>query len=150
MSTQLENSSVDRSRASRLDLLRRWMLACLGVVCVGVGAIGAVVPGLPTTIFLMAACYLFAKSCPRLETLLVQNRFFAPFHQYLDGTATLPWSTRAVTLIVMWVCILISTWMLWVSAHAPFLVVLLIPVAGVVGSYFIANGNRSRLRTEKM
>ena len=41
--------------------------ATLGLVCVGLGLIGVVVPGLPTTGFMVAAAAAFSKSSPRLE-----------------------------------------------------------------------------------
>lgn len=41
--------------------------AVLGLVCVGLGGIGTVLPGLPTTIFLIAAAACFSRSSPRLE-----------------------------------------------------------------------------------
>ena len=37
-----------------------------GLLCLGVGAIGVVVPGLPTTVFAIMAAAAFAKSSPRL------------------------------------------------------------------------------------
>ena len=39
----------------------------IGLVCVGLGGIGIVVPGLPTTIFFIAAAACFSRSSPRLE-----------------------------------------------------------------------------------
>ncbi len=42
-----------------------WM--CLGLACVGIGAVGIVVPGLPTTVFFVVAAWAFSKSSPRLE-----------------------------------------------------------------------------------
>jgi uncharacterized protein len=38
-----------------------------GLVCVGVGAVGVVVPGLPTTVFFIAAAACFARGSRRLE-----------------------------------------------------------------------------------
>jgi uncharacterized membrane protein YbaN (DUF454 family) len=42
-----------------------WIAA--GLVCVAIGGIGIVVPGLPTTVFFVAATWCFARSSPRLE-----------------------------------------------------------------------------------
>ncbi len=52
---------------SPMELVRRgaWIVAGLG--CVGIGAIGIIVPGLPTTVFFIAAAWCFARSSPRLE-----------------------------------------------------------------------------------
>ena len=39
----------------------------IGLLCVGLGGVGIVVPGLPTTVFFIAAAACFSKSDPRLE-----------------------------------------------------------------------------------
>lgn len=50
----------------------------LGCLCAGLGIIGAVVPLMPTTIFLILATGCFARSSPRLERwLLGHPRFIA-------------------------------------------------------------------------
>ncbi len=38
-----------------------------GLIFVGIGGIGVVVPGLPTTVFMIIAAWCFSKSSPRLE-----------------------------------------------------------------------------------
>ena len=50
-----------------LDVLRKVAWIALGLISVGVGAIGIIVPGLPTTVFFIIAAACFAKSSPRLE-----------------------------------------------------------------------------------
>ncbi len=42
-----------------------WLTA--GLTCVGVGGIGVVVPGLPTTVFFIMAAWCFSRSSERLE-----------------------------------------------------------------------------------
>lgn len=42
-----------------------WFLA--GWVAVGIGAVGVVVPGLPTTVFFIVAAACFSRSSPRFE-----------------------------------------------------------------------------------
>ena len=51
---------------------------CLGGLCVILGAIGVVVPLLPTTIFMIIAAYAFARSSPRLHQWLITHRVFGP------------------------------------------------------------------------
>jgi len=45
----------------------RWAWAALGFVCVGIGGVGVVVPGLPTTVFFVMAAACFSRSSPRFE-----------------------------------------------------------------------------------
>jgi uncharacterized membrane protein YbaN (DUF454 family) len=42
-----------------------WLV--VGLCCVALGTVGIVVPGLPTTIFFIAAAACFTRSSPRLE-----------------------------------------------------------------------------------
>jgi uncharacterized membrane protein YbaN (DUF454 family) len=45
----------------------RWVWFAAGWVAVGLGGIGIVVPGLPTTVFFIIAASCFARSSPRFE-----------------------------------------------------------------------------------
>jgi uncharacterized protein len=53
-----------------------WLV--LGLVCVGLGIIGAILPLMPTTIFLILAAGCFARSSPRLEAWLLTHKRFGP------------------------------------------------------------------------
>ncbi|WP_157216393.1 YbaN family protein [Flavisphingomonas formosensis] len=53
-----------------------WLL--LGFVCVALGFIGALLPLMPTTIFLILAAGCFARSSPRLEAWLLDHPRFGP------------------------------------------------------------------------
>jgi uncharacterized membrane protein YbaN (DUF454 family) len=46
-----------------------WIAA--GLVCVAIGGVGVVVPGLPTTVFLVMAAWCFSRSSERLERWLL-------------------------------------------------------------------------------
>ena len=87
----------------------RWMYAALGIALVGVGAVGAVLPGLPTTIFLIGAVWCFGRSCPWMERKLIrENKLFAPFVPYLDPGTPIPMKARVYAIGTMWTFILIS------------------------------------------
>lgn len=45
----------------------RWLWFAAGWLAVGLGSIGVVVPGLPTTVFFIAAAACFARCSPRFE-----------------------------------------------------------------------------------
>ncbi len=55
----------------RPDVVRsrpiRWLWFAAGWVAVGLGSLGIVVPGLPTTVFFIIAAYCFSRSSPRFE-----------------------------------------------------------------------------------
>ena len=62
---------------------RRYLLTVLGCIMLGLGALGAVLPILPTTPFLLAAAACFSRSFPRLEAwLLAHPRFGAPLRDW--------------------------------------------------------------------
>ena len=49
-----------------------------GVTSVALGAIGVVVPLLPTVPFMLLAAFCFARSSPALERRLLEHRHFGP------------------------------------------------------------------------
>lgn len=49
-----------------------------GLLCVALGGIGVLLPGLPTTPFLLLASWCFSRSSPRLESALLRSRLFGP------------------------------------------------------------------------
>jgi len=54
-----------------LTKAKRATLTLLGFLCVAIGIIGIVVPGLPTTVFMIIAAWLFSISNPRFEKWLL-------------------------------------------------------------------------------
>jgi uncharacterized membrane protein YbaN (DUF454 family) len=69
-------SEQDPPRQSSGALRVGWLL--LGCLFVGLGIIGALLPLMPTTIFLILAAGCFARSSPRLEAKLLDHPRFGP------------------------------------------------------------------------
>lgn len=55
---------------------RRLLYLVAGLVCLGLAYLGALLPGLPTTPWLLLASYCFARSSPRLQRWLKRSPVF--------------------------------------------------------------------------
>ena len=56
--------------------LKRLLLVTAGLVCVGLAYLGTLLPGLPTTPWLLLASVCFARSSPRLQRWLLRSPVF--------------------------------------------------------------------------
>lgn len=98
--------------------MTRLLLRALGGVCVGIGLIGVVVPGLPTTIFMIAALWAFSRSSPRFEAWLLNHpRFGPPLRTWREERAIPIRAKRLATLAiaVSWVIIVLTTGSVWIA-----------------------------------
>lgn len=106
----------------------------LGCCAVALGFAGVFIPGLPTTVFIIAASYFFSRSSPRLEAWLHANRWFGPRLKRFRETGGMPKPAKTAALVSMWTAIAISSLALAsVSLLAPLLTVAL----GGIGTYAI-------------
>jgi uncharacterized protein len=119
-------------RMHRNPLLRVAYLG-LGWLCVVSGAIGVVLPGWPTTIWIILATYFFARSSPRFYNWLMNHRVFGPLvRDWRDGKGMTARAKRmAVGTIVVTIGISIA-----VVPYA-WLRVLLVVVAVSVSTYLL-------------
>ncbi len=83
-----------------------WMIA--GTICVVLGAVGIVLPILPTTPFLLAAAACYYKSSPRLHKWLLNNKWFGEYiRSYTEGKG-LTKKTKITAVSVLWITIGVS------------------------------------------
>ncbi len=121
---------------------RRLAFAGLGLVCFGLALAGVFLPGLPTTVFLIAASYLFARSCPVLEERMLRMRLFRPYLRYLDAGQPLPRRARVTALALMWTAVSISLAVLALGDRLAPWGGATIVVAALVGTGFIVRFRR--------
>lgn len=90
--------------------LVRWVLITVGWLCVISGMIGVVLPGWPTTPFIILATFFFARSSPRFYNWVMNHRVFGPLiRDWRDGKGmTARAKTIAVTTIVITISISIT------------------------------------------
>lgn len=116
---------------------RRWLLAGAGVLSVIVGGIGVVVPGLPTTPFLLLASWCFTRSCPWLETRLIRNRFFGSYLRYLDGEVPMTRRAKAITIGIMWLFVSLSSLTILQADRSLTWLVICLALLALIGTIFI-------------
>jgi uncharacterized membrane protein YbaN (DUF454 family) len=84
-----------------------WFAA--GTICLVLGAIGIVLPILPTTPFLLAAAACYYKSSERMHRWLLNNKWFGEYiRNYQEGKG-LTKKTKITALSVLWITIGFST-----------------------------------------
>src|SRR5262245_9598989 len=96
---------------------RRGLFIALGLLCVALAIVGVFTPGLPTTEFVIAASYLFARSSPTLERWLERNRWLGPSLRRFKETRGMPRRVKAFAVMSMWTGIGASVYAL--SALGP-------------------------------
>ncbi|TQV74683.1 DUF454 domain-containing protein [Aliikangiella marina] len=118
----------------------KYILIIVGLVLVAIGLIGIVVPGLPTTIFLIAAAGCFANSSPKLHGWLLSHPWFGPIIHHWHESRTIPLKAKKIALFMMvaaciytwlmlndiWIKLLITVIMLW-----PMIFVYRLPISDV-------------------
>lgn len=64
----------------------RWLLRVLALVSLCLGIVGVVIPGLPTTVFILLAGWAALRSSPRMHAWLWGHRLFGPMlHNWQAG-----------------------------------------------------------------
>tara|TARA_Y100000590_G_scaffold62422_1_gene66751 strand:+ start:6090 stop:6506 length:417 start_codon:yes stop_codon:yes gene_type:complete len=99
-----KNESVHLAKETK-NPLKKILWISLGLFFVGLGAIGVVVPGLPTTPFLILAAACFIRSSQKLYDWLIQNKTFGPYlKDYREGKG-IPKKAKilAVCMIILFV-----------------------------------------------
>lgn len=92
--------------------IKRHLLLALGWLCVILGAIGAVLPLLPTTPFLILALACFSKSSPRFHAMLLRNKWFGPPLQQWEQSHTIRRNVKHKAMALIIATFGISIWIL--------------------------------------
>ncbi len=109
--------------------MKKSLYVFFGLICVALGSLGVVVPGLPTTPFLLLASWLFYRSSPRLQQWLLDSwlgKYIRTYHR--RGGMTVSQKAGAVGIMVAMV--LLST---FVFIPAGSVARIIVPIAGAVG-----------------
>ena len=100
-----EDQNIHLAKESSNPIIRiLWVV--LGSFFVVIGGIGVVVPGLPTTLFLILAAACYIRSSQRLYDWLINNKTFGPYlRDYREGKGI---PKRAKVLAVSMIIVFVS------------------------------------------
>ena len=106
----------------------RWLLWLAGTVSLALGLIVVVLPGLPTTPFVLLAAACYAKASPRLHGWLLNHHFLGPMVRDWEQHRSLTRRTKTVAIGSMVVMVGLSA---WGFRHQPWVLAALLAAAAV-------------------
>ena len=116
-----------------LTQAKKATLTLLGFLCVAIGIIGIVVPGLPTTVFMIVAAWLFSISNPRFEKWLLGLPKIGPaIKNFRDGLG-MPFKAKFFAVISIIVFTALATILLLQNVLLNALII----VIAVIGVWYI-------------
>lgn len=119
------------SEGSHLDRPRRLVLKAAGLLSVGLGLLGAFLPLIPTTPFVLLASACFARSSPTLNKWLHDHDVLGPPLRAWEKHRALPRRAKTVAIATLWLTIPLSIYLLGNLYAQGFLAIVLL-VATVI------------------
>jgi uncharacterized membrane protein YbaN (DUF454 family) len=112
-----ENLPPSVKKKQKHRVIRALLLAA-GTISLALGAIGVVVPLLPTTPFLLLATACYLRSSDRMHSWLVNNKWFGSYIKNYQEGKGIPLKTKVAAVSFLWITIIISGFLimniLWV------------------------------------
>ncbi|MGB5489447.1 MAG: YbaN family protein [Woeseiaceae bacterium] len=108
-----------------------WLLA--GLLAVAIGAVGIVLPLLPTTPFLLIAAFAFARSSTRLNNWLLEHRSFGPLINNWHRDGSIDRKVKRIAIIV----ILMTPVITWLFGAPLWIIVCQVVVLSAAAVYIL-------------
>ena len=129
----MENDPKIHEVKEAKNFLLKWLWVFLGCLFVGLGAIGAVIPGMPTTVFLVLAAACFIRSSQKLYDWLIANKTFGPYlKDYREGKG-IPLRAKIVALVM--IVVFVSFAVFFAIEVKP--IKILVGLLGLIGFWFV-------------
>jgi len=99
--------------------VKRTLVFIMGLIALGLGTLGMVLPLLPTTPFVILAATCFSYSSDEFYNWIKKNRLFGPYIENYREKRGLTIAFKVRTIIILWVSLAISMFLLrevWIYA----------------------------------
>ena len=88
--------------------MTRYIYLLLGFLFTGIGLVGAYVPGLPTTIFMIIAAWFFAQSSPRFRNWIMEHPRFGKIVNNWYDKMIFPLSAKIAMVVTMMISLAVT------------------------------------------
>jgi len=105
---------------------KRLFFFSLGATLLGVGAVGVVVPVLPTTPLVLASFFCFTKSSKRAERWISRNRYFGSYIENYQTKQGVPLDVKIKSVAFLWTTLIISCYIFQDKSY----LLILLPIVG--------------------
>jgi hypothetical protein len=130
---EMNTARLDVRTAAR-SKLKKGLCVSAGTCCVGLGAVGIVVPLLPATPFLLLVATCYARGSERWYRWVITNRWFGRYIREYRENGGVPLTAKISAVTILWVTILLSAFF-FVADDA--VRVLLVAVAAAVTLHIV-------------
>jgi uncharacterized membrane protein YbaN (DUF454 family) len=104
-----QECELSNETGTRQKIIRAFFFGA-GSVCLALGAIGIVLPVLPTTPFLLLALACYCRSSKRMTRWILTNKYFGDYiRRYKEGKG-IPLKTKILALAILWITITYSAY----------------------------------------
>ncbi|MDD3740369.1 MAG: YbaN family protein [Bacteroidales bacterium] len=114
----------------------KFIYIILGCLSVFLGVLGIIIPGLPTTPFLLLAAWFFLRSNNKLHKLLINNNILGNYIRKYENNKAISIRTKIYSIAIMWVMISLSTIFL-IESNFIKVIVLIVGLIGTVVMGFV-------------
>ena len=125
--------TLPRPADSRSSRTVRGLLWLAGSMSLALGLIGVLLPGLPTTPFVLLAAACYAKASPRLHRRLLNHRLTGPLLRDWETHRSLSRRTKTIAVVSMLLMVGFSVW----SFRGRVIVQAALVALGAIGAWVV-------------
>lgn len=119
--------------------VRKYLLYFSGLLFLGLGIAGYILPGLPGTIFLIISASCFVRSNDRMYRWVTEHRVFGKLIKNYMETGSMPVRAKVISILFIWV---FTGFSLWVPEYG---LLFKIPISSlaIIGTWYILSRTSS-------
>ncbi|NDV96241.1 DUF454 domain-containing protein [Dysgonomonas sp. 521] len=122
----------------------KYLYITLGLISLGLGLLGIVTPGLPTTPFILLTGVLFAKSSPYLHQKLMDHKLTGRYIRQVNEGFSI--KGLLISLAIMWCMICLTIFTVFTNNEVMQYVMFVLGAIGTVAQIIVLRKKKRRVR----